>query len=857
MGNNRITVTNTPVRKILILAANPRDCSERHLGEQVREIDEGLLRSRNRDSFELFSRWAVRSRDFYRSLLEVQPQIVHFAGEGTEAGIVLEDESGKAVALSAEALGSLFALFAQEGVECVLLNACYSEQQVQAISQYVPYVIGMKQAISDRVATEFAVAFYDALGAGRPIEFAFGLGCAVLGKQAAQIEPILKQGVLHPRVGATEVATVIPPNPYQGLAAFQEADAAFLFGRDRFLWGDGDKEMGLVKAVQIQPFVGVIGSSGSGKSSVVFAGLVPALRQQGWWIESFRPEQYPFYGLASALVRWLEPKLGRTEHVIQSKVLADVVQQGGFDEVISEIRKDNPDQPLLLVIDQFEELYTLCRDEMKQHGFIDVLLKAVETGNLSIVFTLRADFYGYVLSYRPFRDALQRYPSQLISSMNREDLQAAIEQPAEKMGVKLEAGLANRILEDVGKEPGNLPLLEFALTQLWDKQQNQTLSHQAYEAIGEVKKALANHAEAIYNRLTPTEQQQAQGVFVQLVQPSEDTEDTRRVATRAELGDAGWNLVTRSKGLADCRLVVTERNEQTREETVEVVHEALIREWQRLRQWIDADRKKLLQKREVEAQAKRWQEQSRSKDYLLQGRQLRDAKAFDEEQDESLRLSSVAKDFVRKSVQRQRNDRQRLIGLGLVVPLGLAVFLGLQLQRQFAIRRAEDTINKAQGQRVNTARIAALQELVQLEVSLGGLPLSDTDLSGADLSGANLKNANLSSANLSGANLSNADLKNANLSSANLSSAILEDANLTTANLTGVNLTDAEVRNADFKNVNLENANLENVSLSGVNLSGVNLSGARGLTRDQLAQAKLCRTTLPSGTTQNPDRDCY
>ena len=302
-------MTSALVRKVLVLAANPRDCSERRLGEQVREIEEGLRRSRDRDSFELTSRWAVRSRDFYRSLLEVQPQIVHFVGAGAEAGIVLEDEAGKAEALPAEALTNLFAIFAREGVECVLLNACYSELQVQAISQYVPYVIGMKQAISDRAATEFAVAFYDALGAGRTIEFAFELGCAVLNQQAV---PVLQRGMLHPRADAAAAIAVILPNPYQGLAAFQEADAAFLFGRDRFLWGDGATEIGLVKAVQTQPFVGVIGSSGSGKSSVVFAGLVPVLRQQGWLIESFRPEQYPFYGLASALVRWLEPKLGRS-----------------------------------------------------------------------------------------------------------------------------------------------------------------------------------------------------------------------------------------------------------------------------------------------------------------------------------------------------------------------------------------------------------------------------------------------------------------------------------------------------------------------------------------------------------------
>jgi uncharacterized protein YjbI with pentapeptide repeats len=802
----------------------------------------------------------------------VQPQIVHFAGEGAEAGILLEDEAGKSVALPAEALTSLFALFAREGVECVVLNAVYSESQVQAISQYVPYVIGMQQTISAHAATEFAVAFYDALGAGRTIEFAFKLGCAVL-SEPDQAAPILRQGVLHPRATAAEAIAVIPPNPYQGLAAFQEADAAFLFGRDRFLWGDGDTEIGLVKAVQTQPLVGVIGSSGSGKSSVVFAGLLPVLRQQGWLIELMRPEQYPFYGLASALVSWLEPKLGRTEQVVKAKELAKVIEQDGFSEIISEICKDHSDQPLLLVIDQFEELYTLCRDEAEQHRFIDGLLDAIAAGQLSVVFTLRADFYGYALSYRPFRDALQRYPSQLISSMNREELQAAIEQPAEKMGVKLEAGLANRILDAVGNEPGNLPLLEFALTQLWEKQLHQTLSHQAYEAIGEVKQALANHAEEIYSRLNKEEKEQAQQIFVQLVQPSEDTEDTRRLVTRVEIGDARWNLITRPKGLADCRLVVTGRNEQTGEETVEVVHEALIREWQRLRQWIDSDRKKLLQKREIEAQAKRWKEEKELKDYLLQGKQLRDAKAFSKEKSGTLVLSDMAGSFVKKSVQRQWSDRFRAVGLGLVVPLGLAVFVGYEVQRQLEANQRQiviqgywETISSAQGQMDNAARISALQELSKLNISLDSIQLDGANLRGADLSKANLRGADLSHTDLYSTNIRGADLSKANLRGAYLSKANLKDANLSYANLRDVGFRGADLRGAqlsyaNLKDVDLSGANLTNADLSGAILLNTDLSEAKELTLGQLAKDDLpllCRVKLPQDLQGKVDRnrDC-
>lgn len=186
--------SETPIRKILVLAANPKNSSELRLGEEVREIDEGLQRSRHRDQFNLRSKWAVRSRDFYRHMLDIQPQIVHFSGHGTgEEGLVLEDETGKAQFLETDQLAGMFKLFASKGVECVLLNACYSEVQAEAISQYINYVIGMNRVIGDKAAINFAVAFYDALGAGETVEFAFELGCSQLIGLKEHETPVLKK----------------------------------------------------------------------------------------------------------------------------------------------------------------------------------------------------------------------------------------------------------------------------------------------------------------------------------------------------------------------------------------------------------------------------------------------------------------------------------------------------------------------------------------------------------------------------------------------------------------------------------------------------------------------------------------
>jgi hypothetical protein len=181
--------------KILILAANPKNTEKLRLDEEMREIQAGLERARKREQFDLIPRWAVRPQDLLRALLDYEPQIVHFSGHGGgEQGLALENDSGQAQLVSADALARLFKLF--EGkVECVLLNACYSEVQAEAICQHVNYVIGMNQAIGDKAARKFAVGFYDALGAGRSIEDAYEFGCSAIYLEgiSEHLIPVLKK----------------------------------------------------------------------------------------------------------------------------------------------------------------------------------------------------------------------------------------------------------------------------------------------------------------------------------------------------------------------------------------------------------------------------------------------------------------------------------------------------------------------------------------------------------------------------------------------------------------------------------------------------------------------------------------
>ncbi|MGD9100326.1 MAG: hypothetical protein PVF45_07585, partial [Anaerolineae bacterium] len=307
---------------------------------------------------------------------------------------------------------------------------------------------------------------------------------------------------------------------------------------------------------------------------------------------------------------------------------------------------------LLLVVDQFEELYTLCPEPDARRRFLDGLLAAVEVESgrraslFALLLTLRADFMGQALAYRPFADALQD-TSLILGPMTREELRAAIAKPADKQGAAFEAGLVERILDDVGPgdQPGNLPLLEFALTLLWEQQNYGWLTHAAYEELGCVGGALARYADQVYAELDEAEKERARRVFVQLVRPGEGTEDTRRVATPSELDEEHWTLV---QHLADKRLVVTGRDTSSGQETVEVVHEALIQEWGQLRAWMQADRAFRTWQEGLRGALRQWEASGRDRGALLRGAPLAQAERWLTERGDELNQTESA--FIRVGV---------------------------------------------------------------------------------------------------------------------------------------------------------------------------------------------------------------
>ncbi len=389
--------------------------------------------------------------------------------------------------------------------------------------------------------------------------------------------------------------------PYQGLAAFTEDHAEFFFGRDKLV-------ADLVDHLRGSPrFLAVVGPSGSGKSSVVQAGLFPALHRgevpgsEEWHLLSFRPGADPFAALTTAGL--------------------DVPQEGDLPAAICAFLETHPQvKRLVLLADQFEELFTLCPPPV-QEQFLRQLAALLE-GNPSVtlVLTLRADFYGHLLRYRPLVEWL-KIGQVNVPPMGPEELRAAVEEPALRLGLSFEPGLVETIVEEAGQAEYPLPLLESALTQLWEKREDGTLTHAAYQAVGRVAGAIGRWAEDTYTKLAPEERPLARRVFTRLVRYGEgEVADTRQqqslpeLVTRPEELEPLHRLVRR---LANARLLVTGGDPVAG--TVEIIHDALLQQWGRLKHWTAEQREFYLWRQRLDERLQEWEEKGRDEGALLRG----------------------------------------------------------------------------------------------------------------------------------------------------------------------------------------------------------------------------------------------
>lgn len=527
--------------------------------------------------------------------------------------------------------------------------------------------------------------------------------------------------------------------PYRGLAAFGVEHAAFYFGRDR-------ATADLVRHVAQHPLTAVVGPSGSGKSSLVRAGLMYALQQSGdpWRMQLTTPGREPIAGLAVRLVAWLAPAAteGRRRQEIDDLLAYLRRDQAAVSlaPTLARIHEQHPDHRLLLVVDQFEEVYTQGIAPDRQQRFISLLLDAATGADwLRVVLALRADFYDRVLRDPHLGAAVTRSQFTVLP-MHREELHAAIEQPALDTGRGFASGLVERMVEEVAQAPGNLPLLQFALTALWERQTAQgELTHAAYDEVGGVGQALAGYADQVLAGLSVPEQAQVPRILTQLVRPGEGTTDTRRVATREEVGEGQWALVTR---LADARLVVTGRDATLGTETVEVVHEALITGWQPLRGWMNEERAFRTWQERLREGMRVWEDSGRDEGALLRGAPLAEAEGWLSEH--AAHLSRAEREYIEASVAhrdaeeaaREQARRQRLRTAGLVI-VALSVLLlialgavGFAFDRQQAAIAEADARATAEANAEDRAREAERQATIAFSRQLAAYSVSEreTDL---------------------------------------------------------------------------------------------------------------------------------
>ncbi len=510
------------------------------------------------------------------------------------------------------------------------------------------------------------------------------LGLVPAGETTGLYEAIQSQRLARPErppsaslVEEKEPSPEAGEPPFKGLAYYDVDDAHLFFGRAALT-------AELAGRLRESCFLAVVGASGSGKSSLVRAGLLPALRSgrkladglrpptgsDGWPVHLITPTAHPLKALAVSLTR--EATSVRTT----TTLMDDLAQEPrSLDIYAQKLLAGSQKRKLLLVVDQFEELFSQCRDEAERRAFVDNLLAAV-TGSPGeatlqptvVVITLRADFYAHCARYDGLRELLETHQA-YIGQMTAGELRQAIEGPAHAGGWRFEPGLVDLLLHDVGAgrnrkpEPGALPLLSHALLETWRRRERE-MTFSSYAGTGGVRRAIARTAEAVFNEeLSAGQRPIARSIFLRLTELGEGVQDARRRATLAELipsAEEAPFVEGVLKILADARLVTTG------EEGVEVAHEALIREWPRLGEWLAEDREGLRLHRQLTEAAQGWQDLERDEGALYRGARL--AQALEWAESHGRELNALERAFLdasqelarRKEAEREAQRQREL-----------------------------------------------------------------------------------------------------------------------------------------------------------------------------------------------------
>ena len=512
-------------------------------------------------------------------------------------------------------------------------------------------------------------------------------------------------------------------NPYKGLRAFEEADALDFFGREALVERLVTR---LSERVDGSRFLGVVGPSGSGKSSAVRAGLVPALRRgalpgsEKWFFVEISPGPRPLEALEAAFLRIAVNPPTSLIQTLQS-------EERGLREAAEQVLPPDGSE-LFLLIDQFEELFTLVEDEDQRSHFLANLLSAVNASNarVRIVVTLRADFYDRPLAYQGFGELLGAR-TQTVTPLSPRELERAVAGPAEQVGVVPEPALMAEVVADAVDRPGALPLLQYALTEIFERRRNGILTLADYRELGGLGGALAGRAEHLYTTGQEAGQAATRQLFLRLVDVEEGLEAIRRRIRRSELEaveiDRGA-MAAAIDGFQHHRLLTSDRDPVTREPTVEVAHEALLDSWERLRGWVEEAHDDLKTERRLATEATDWEEGGRDPSFLLRGSRLEHYEAWATESD--IALGAVEREYLTASLRQRETEHRaekqqrtreaslkrrsvvRLRALVAVLTVGALVAASLALVATDRGRKAEREARVAMARELAAAAVANL-----------------------------------------------------------------------------------------------------------------------------------------------------
>ncbi|MGA9276901.1 BTAD domain-containing putative transcriptional regulator [Ilumatobacter sp.] len=547
---------------------------------------------------------------------------------------------------------------------------------------HVPSLIDRATAVPDGLDALLRLAGAPGAGGLTVAEFVLGWRAAT-GTVDGRASPITSSDRLAANSArrraahALTLATAAGVNPYRGLRPFDVADAAGFHGRSKAVDD-------LVELVTVRRLVTVVGASGSGKSSLVRAGLVPRLQAEGVVTVTTVPGDDP---------------MGALDHALRELSSAtDVDAADGLERTDALVGVAHRFGRIVVVVDQFEECWTRARSDDRDR-FIDMVVDATRNDSLdvSFVLTVRADLLDAPLGH-PRLGRLLGDGNYLVAPMSPAELDEAIVLPAADAGVSFGEGVVAELVAGAAHRPGSLPLLQFALTELYDRRIDGEIGRAAVESIGGVAGAIGRRAEALYLESDDTQRSAARSLFDRLVTPGDGSPDTRR---RAAVGELSSDMSAAADRFVAARLLVTDRDPATREPTVEVAHEALLERWHRLAKWIDEDRRWLEQLRHLSAATRAWDGGGRHDTELYSGARLEaaiDAIDLDDRQ-----VSGLERDFIESARAARdaevvaarrttRRLRRRLTATAVALVIALVAGTVAIVQRRDALDASDRSI---------------------------------------------------------------------------------------------------------------------------------------------------------------------